>query len=224
MRLIDFRQPGINYLFVKLFLFFKPEGARGALCKHTYNGVEDDVVQIGIIDTDSFDRFVERLSDAERGFQPCKRFGAAVNPDEDIAVLFFKGFKVPDDKRIGSDAPDDAFTNTTDEAILDCAHAERAHNHHIVVAVLNILHQFDEVFALWHFCFKRDVTFGALLLHHLKIGIRNELQPHRDEGIMDAALLFEFYLVLILLRQRVFHLFKAHVMHFRCVNVRTYQL
>ena len=224
VRLIDLRQPGINHLFVKLFLFFKPEGARCALCKHINNRIEDDVVQIGVVDTDSLDLFVKRLSEAERGFQACERFGAPINPDEDIAGLLFNRFQVPDDKRIGSDAPDDALTDTTEEAILDCAHAERAHNHHIVIAVLNVLHQFDEVFALWHFRFKRNVTFGALLLHHFKVGVRNELQPHRDEGIVDAALLFKLHLVLILLRQRVFHLLKAHVVHFRGVDVRTHQL
>ena len=97
-------------------------------------------MQIGIVDTDSFDRFVERLSEAECGFQACERFGAAINSDEDIACLFFNGFKVSDDKRIGSGAPGDALTDSTDETVLDCAHAERAHNYHIVVAVLNVLH------------------------------------------------------------------------------------
>jgi hypothetical protein len=41
---------------------------------------------------------------------------------------------------------------------------------------------------------------------------------------VNAALFFEFDLVLVLLWQRVFHLFKADIVHFRGINVGTDQL
>src|SRR5207249_11984650 len=47
--------------------------------------------------------------------------------------------------------------------------------------------------------------------HDVEIGIGDELQPHRDQRVVDLALALELVLVLVLLGKRVLHLLEAVV-------------
>src|SRR5207237_7349397 len=59
----------------------------------------------------------------------------------------------------------------------------------------------------------------AAIAHHVAVGVADQLQPGGDEAVVDAPLAEPLGLVLVLLRERVLHLFEAIVMHPRRIHM-----
>src|SRR5579871_341396 len=143
VRFIDFRQAGIDDLFVQLLLFFEAEDLRRLLREHVYDAVEDGIVQIGVVDGNRLDGAVEGAAQFESDFQAAEGLRAAVDGDGYRSVaLLAEGARVFDDQGVGADAAQHALADAADLAFFHRAHAQRAHDHEIIAAFLDVFDQF----------------------------------------------------------------------------------
>ena len=73
--------------------------------------------------------------------------------------------------------------------------------------------------AVDHLPLEGEARLPRLPLHHVQVGVGDELEAHRDERVVDLPLPLELGLVLVLLRQRVLHLLEPVVVQPRRVHV-----
>ena len=222
--LIDLGEAGVDDLFVQLFLLFEPEDFRCFGREHVDDAVEHRVVEVGVVDGDGFDLLLKNTRQVDRGPQPGEGLGAAVDGDHDpVGGLVAKWMDVPHHEGVDADAADHAVGNASDHAVLDCAHAERPQHDQVVVGCGDVVDQAFPILAVERFVLEGQAGPIAGGLHDVEVGIGDELQAARDQGVVDLALALELLLVLVLLRQRVLHLFEAHVVHPGGVDVAAHQ-
>ena len=130
---------------------------------------------------------------------------------------------VPHHEGVDADAADHAVGNAPDHAVLDGAHAERPQHDQVVGGCGDVVDQAFPILAVERLVLEGQAGAIARGLHDVEVGIGDELQAARDQGVVDLALALEFLLVLVLLRQRVLHLFEAHVVHPGGVDVAAHQ-
>ena len=219
VRLVDLGQPGVDDLLVELLLLLEAEDLRGLLGEHPDDPVEHGVVEIGVVDGDGVDGPVERLAEGDPDLEPVERLGAAVQPDDDRALLRLERVEVPDHQRVDRHLAHEPLGHGAELAVADGAEPEGAHDDEVVVLALHVLDQGLVVLAVHHPRLEREPGRLRLLPHHLEVRVRDQLEAHRDEGVVDLPLALQLVLVPVLLGQRVLHLLEAVVVKPRRVDV-----
>ncbi len=123
------------------------------------------------------------------------------------------------DEGVRGDLAHEALRHRAQLAVFHGAHAEGAHHHQIVVGGPTVLDEGLVVLAVHHLALVGQARRLRLTTHDIEVGVRDELQSHGDEGIVDLALPFQLVLVLVLLGQGVLHLLEAVVVQTRRVHV-----
>ncbi len=90
--------------------------------------------------------------------------------------------------------------------------------------VLDLAQQLGRVLAVHHLPLERDAGRLAALVEVVQIAVRDQLEPHGDQAVVDLALPRQLLLDQVLLGQRVLHLLEAVVVHARGVDVAAGQL
>ena len=75
------------------------------------------------------------------------------------------------------------------------------------------------MFSIHHPRLERDAGLSTEPRHAIEIAVRDELEAHRDEAVVDLPLALQFHLVDVLLRQGVLHLPEAIVVQFGRVDM-----
>ena len=116
-----------------------------------------------------------------------------------------------DDERVARHLSHEALGDRAELAVLHGAHAERAHDDEVVVGGERVLDEGLVVLAVHHL--RREGEAGRLRpgLEDVQVRLGDQLEAHRDQRVVDLALALELALVLVLLRQRVFHLLEPVV-------------
>src|SRR6476620_7659144 len=78
--------------------------------------------------------------------------------------------------------------------------------------------------AVHHPRLEGEARFPTDARHAVEIAVRDELEAHRDQAVVDLPLPLELHFVDVLLRQRVLHLPEAVVVQFRRVDMAADQL
>ena len=223
VRLVDLGQPGVDDLLVKLLLLLEAEDLRGLLGEHPDDPVEHGVVEVGVVDGDSVDGPVESLAEGDPDLEPVERLGATVEPDDDRALLRLERVEIPDDQRVDRRLAHEPLGHGAELAVADGTEPEGAHDDEIVVLALHVLDQGLVVLAVHHPRLEREPGGLRLLPHHLEVRVRDQLEAHRDQRVVDLPLALQLVLVPVLLGQRVLHLLEAVVVKPRRVDVATGQ-
>ena len=147
---------------------------------------------------------------------------AAVHGDDNRSAIHRQG--VFDDQHIRSpDAPDDALSHTPDDAILHRPDAEGPHDDEVIGVRVDIFDEHLEIPAFEGFPLDGDIRLGRFLVYDVEVGVGDDLEPPRDQGVMDLALPFEFVFVVVFLREPGFHLLESLVMHLGGIDVTAHE-
>ena len=84
--------------------------------------------------------------------------------------------------------PRHTLADTADQAILHRPNAQSAHDDQVIVTLRNIVRQDFIVLAIERLAFIGQPGLLAACLQHIKVRIRDQLQAHRDQRIMNFPL------------------------------------
>jgi hypothetical protein len=80
-----------------------------------------------------------------------------------------------------------------------------------------------KIITLHYFALEGDIGLLASLFKYVQIGITDEGQPLRDQGIMYPPLSLKLFFLLIPLGQAVLHLLESNIMQPRRIYMATHQ-
>ena len=204
---------------MQLFLFFESKDFRSFFVQHADDAVEHRVVQVWIVDGDRVHGPAERLRQRQPDLEAVEGLRRAVETDDDGALAVVDRIGIAHDERVALDAAHEAFGDRAELAVPHRAHAERAHDHEIVVRRHGVLDERLVVLAVHHLRGEGQARGLGLGPHHVEIGLRDELQAHGDERVVDLSLTLELVLVLVFVGERVLHLLEPIVVQPRGVDV-----
>ena len=113
----------------------------------------------------------------------------------------------------------DSVGHAPHHAVLDRAHSQRPHQDEVVVRIGDVVDQALPVLAVEGLVLEGKAGPIAGSLHHVEVGVGDQLKSAGDQRVMNLPLAFELLLVLVLLGERVLHLLEAHVVHAGGIDV-----
>jgi hypothetical protein len=126
---------------------------------------------------------------------------------------------VLDDPDIAVGLRADTLADRADHAVPRAPDPQSADDDQIVRRAGEILEDLGVVFPVHHPRLEREARLAADARHAVEIAVRDELEAHRDQAVVNLPLAFELHLVDVLLGQRVLHLPEAIVVQLRRVDV-----
>ena len=218
VRLVDFGQSAIDHFLMEFFLFLEAKDLAGLFVQDPGNAVKGGIVKIRIKGGNGLDRLVQRFPQGQPGFQSAEAVRAAVHGHDDFPAVH--GLQVLHDKHVRIANPaQDPFGIAADHGILHGAHPQRAHNGQVVGIGIDVFGQHLPIATFQGSSFQGEIRLGTLFIHVVEVGIGNDLEPARDEGIVNLALTVELFFVVIFFRKPRFHLLEPFIVHFGGIDV-----
>ena len=129
-----------------------------------------------------------------------------------------------DDPDVAVGLTGDTFADRADHAVPRASDPEGANHDEVVLGADQILEDLDVVLAVHHPRLEGKALLPAAARHAVEIAVRDELEAHRDEAVVDLSLALQFHFVDVLLGQGVLDLPEAIVVQFCRVDVAADQL
>jgi hypothetical protein len=221
---VDHRQPGVDDLLVERLLLLEAEDLAGLLGEHSYDAVEHDVVEVGVVHGDRLHRQLQGPAHGQSGAQPGERLGGPVDGHHDRSRQGVPALPVPDHDGILMSPANHPVHAGSDLGLLDLTEATGPHQHQIVVGLLDVLDQDLPVLPVHGLGGELDPLLQAALLSGLQVGVRDQAQPGGDQAVVDLALALQLHLVLVLLGEGVLHLLEAVVVESGRVDMAAHDL